>query len=315
MARIRISARADVAPGARRLAVVAGKVTPTNRRLVEAACRLGREASLVGPGEARRRLRPGDVALGRLDVAATLDGVEPGLETLAELADRGVEVRNGSSALLGAHDKLLTALRLAREGIPHPRTVHVTGDERPVFERPVVVKPRFGSWGRDVTVCHSCLGLLRCLRRLRERDWFRRGGAIVQELVEPQGHDLRIVVAGGEVVGAIARVAAPGEWRTNVALGGKRRGVDPPPHARRLALDAAAAVGVDMAGVDLLPDGSGGYVVLELNGAVDFTREYGLGAGDVFERAVAALDASLRYARSAHEAQEAALAVPAGAGA
>ena len=308
----RIPQRIDLASATHRFAVVASKVTPTNRQLIAAARRLGREAWLLGPVESGRLLVAGDVALGRLDVEPTLSGVEPGLETLDDLEAGGVKVRNGRGALLGAHDKLLTAILLARAGVPHPRTVHVLGGERPHFERPVVVKPRFGSWGQDVAVCHTCLGLLRCLARLRERDWFHRGGAIVQELVEPRGYELRILVAGGEVVGAVSRIAAPGEWRTNVALGAARCPVVPPPQARVLALDAARAVGVDLAGVDLLPDGNGGYVVLEVNGAVDFTQDYALEGEDVFDRAIAALLSSSRYARAVDEEEEAPLAVCAG---
>ena len=96
----------------------------------------------------------------------------------------------------------------------------------------------------------------------------------MQELIEPAGYDLRIVVAAGVPVGAISRVAAKGEWRTNVCLGGKRERVDPPSGALALAVWAAAAAGTELVGVDLLPDGAGGWTVLELNGAVDFTAEY-----------------------------------------
>jgi RimK family alpha-L-glutamate ligase len=273
----------------KRLALVARNGEPTNRGLIAAAATLGLDAVVLPPEEADRRLRTGDVALGRLDVLPTLDGPEPGLETLRSLEDRGVLVRNRAGALLGTHDKLATAIRLAARGLPHPRTAHVGAADGPLFEFPVVVKPRFGSWGRDVTLCRSRLALERCLRGLRRRTWFRRQGALVQELVEPQGYDLRILVAAGEIVGAVRRVAAPGEWRTNVALGGRRTAVDPPALARLIALGAAAALGTDLVGVDLLPDGDGGWVVLELNGAVQFTREYRLGGQDVFERVVQAL--------------------------
>ena len=92
------------------------------------------------------------------------------------------------------------------------------------------------------------------------------------------GFDLRIVVADDHVIGAISRVAAPGEWRTNVALGAERRQATPPPDACALALAAARATGASLVGVDLLPDGRGRWTVAEINGAVEFTTEYALAA-------------------------------------
>ena len=123
---------------------------------------------------------------------------------------------------------------------------------------------------------------------LAARPWFQRHGALVQELVPPLGHDLRLVVAGGEVVGAIRRTAAPNEWRTNVALGARREPAQPSPVAVGLALEAAAAIGADLVGVDLLPVGPGRYTVLELNGAVDFTVDYSP-RSDAFRDALFAL--------------------------
>jgi RimK family alpha-L-glutamate ligase len=270
----------------KRFAIVARNVNSTNRGLLDGAATLGLEALVLPPEQVNRRLRTGDVALGRLDVLPTLDGPEPGLETLRSLEERGVLVLNRAGALVAAHDKLMTALRLAARGLPHPRTAYVGAAVDPAFGFPVVVKPRFGSWGRDVALCRDRAALERHLRRLGRRAWFRRHGVLVQELVRPQGYDLRIVVAAGEIVGAVKRVAAPGEWRTNVALGGRRTAVDPPPQARLIALGAAAALGTDLVGVDLLPDGDGGWIVLELNGAVDFTRAYSLPGEAVFERVV-----------------------------
>jgi glutathione synthase/RimK-type ligase-like ATP-grasp enzyme len=105
--------------------------------------------------------------------------------------------------------------------------------------------------------------------------------------VLPRGHDLRLIVAAGRVVGAILRQAAPGEWRTNVALGARRVPVTPPRDAADLARRAAAVVRGDLVGVDLLPT-DGGWTVLELNGAVEFTAAYSLGS-DVFDEAARGL--------------------------
>jgi glutathione synthase/RimK-type ligase-like ATP-grasp enzyme len=111
---------------------------------------------------------------------------------------------------------------------------------------------------------------------------------VAQKLVAPRGYDLRVVVAAGTVVGAVRRIAAPGEWRTNVALGARREPVTPPPEACDVALRAAAAVDGALVGVDLLPADVGTWVVLEVNGAVDFNSTYTLG-DDVFADAAAAL--------------------------
>lgn len=271
--------------------IAAERPTATNRLLASALAGRGLRAKLAEPRSLGSVVSRGDVILGRLDVRATLDGVEEGLWPLQRQERRGMRVLNRAAPLLACHDKLQTVLRLARWGLPQPATTHVDwGVPLPKLEFPVVVKPRFGSWGRDVMLCESELELRRSLQRLRTRAWFRRQGVLVQALVPPAGYDLRIIVAGGRVVGAIERVSAPGEWRTNIALGGTRRRVSPPPDACRLAVVAAQAVGTDLVGVDLLPLPGGGHTVLELNGAVDFTPEYSLPGGNVFEAVARLID-------------------------
>ena len=275
-------------PPPMRFAVIAQRPTPTNVAL--ATCAIPDvESLLLTPAQALVRLEPGDVALGRLDVLATLDGVEPGFWALDQIERGGVRLLNPPRAVGAAHDKLRTAEVLVEAGLPHPRTAALVDGTVPAgLELPVVVKPPYGSWGHEVTLCRTEADLARHLEQLHRRPWFHVTGAVVQELVPPLGHDLRLVVAGRRVVGAIERVALPGEWRTNVALGGARRPVTPPPRACEVGIAAAAALGIDLVGVDLLPTGAGEYTIVELNGAADFTSEYNLDE-DVFAAAVAAL--------------------------
>jgi ribosomal protein S6--L-glutamate ligase len=126
----------------------------------------------------------------------------------------------------------------------------------------VVLKPLFGSEGR---------GLVRISDK--ELAWrafhaLERAGAILylQRALRHPGHDYRVFVLGGEVIGAMRRHATPGEWRTNVSLGGHAEPCRLDPEARRLAVAAAGAVGAEMAGVDLIPDlDRERLVVLEIN--------------------------------------------------
>ena len=280
--------------------VVAHKPSETNVSLAGAAASLGLPASVLPPRDSLRNLEPGDVALGRLDVREDLDGIETGTEHLERCAASGVNVLNPACALVAAHDKLLTARALRPAGLPHPRTWLIAeGAPTPAPELPVVLKPRFGSWGRDVVLCRTADEVEDALAELTRRSWFREHGVLAQEVVHPLGWDLRIVVAGGRVVGAARRTARAGEWRTNVSLGGRSEPVDPPPLARTLALSAAAAVRGDLVGVDLLPTRAA-FVISEINGAVDFRPQYAVDFTDVFT------DAVLQLLRVAHARRAAA---------
>jgi [lysine-biosynthesis-protein LysW]--L-2-aminoadipate ligase len=259
-----------------RICVLGSATNTTNIDLVRSWREAGLDAMLLSPLETESRPEAGTVVLGRLDVLPSLDGVEPGLFALFLLERGGVRVLNRASALIAVHDKLLTAHRLRSAGLVHPHTAGWRGDRKIPLKPPVVLKPRFGSWGRDVFLCRDEEEVARVLVAVRDRPWFVRHGALLQELVPARRSDLRLVVAGGAVVGAGERVAARGEWRTNISLGGKLLPANPSPAARSMAIAAASAVGADLVGVDLLPLEGDEYVVIELNGAVEFDERYSL---------------------------------------
>ena len=159
---------------------MAARPTLTNDLLVGALHERGVPARVVRPAEVNALAGADDVVLGRLDVRRALDGVEDGTWELSRIERRGLRVLNPAPSLLACHDKLQTLLRLGRLGIPQPPTAYVdSGGPEVRVEYPVVVKPRFGSWGRDVYLCESEAELRRCLRRLGARTWFRRQGALV----------------------------------------------------------------------------------------------------------------------------------------
>jgi glutathione synthase/RimK-type ligase-like ATP-grasp enzyme len=110
--------------------IVAGRSTLTNELLVGALHERGVRAQFVEPARLSGLARRDDVVLARLDVRRTLDGVEDGIWELRRVERRGVRVLNPAPSLIACHDKLQTALRLSRLGVPHPATAHVDWHSR-----------------------------------------------------------------------------------------------------------------------------------------------------------------------------------------
>ena len=165
-----------------RFALIARETTPTNESIAGAIVE-GVRWELLSPEEALQTLRPGDAALGRLDVLPTLDGIDDGMWALGALEARRVVVLNDAAALFATHDKLLTARLLRRAEVPHPRTAHISPDRPfPAVRPPVVVKPRFGSGGKGVTRCDDEQSLYETLALLSGTTWFEQQGVLVQEL-------------------------------------------------------------------------------------------------------------------------------------
>jgi RimK family alpha-L-glutamate ligase len=124
------------------------------------------------------------------------------------------------------------------------------------------VKPIFGSLGHGIVRVSDPDLARRVIESLEQI----RAVFYVQRAVSHDGCDIRVFVVGGRVIGTIERRAPDGEWRTNVSRGGTVRPVNLPPAWEQYAVRAAAVVGADYAGVDLLPSKDGTAFVLEVNG-------------------------------------------------
>jgi len=266
--------------------IMATGLTSTILLLADAFRNRGYRAGIV-TGDAVLEAGLGDLVIARPEVLATLDGVDVGIRHLPRVQHSTARLINTSVSLLSAHDKLVTAIALRAAGIPHPRSALVRERRVPEsIEPPYVIKPRFGRSARDVSLCDSAAALRERIHVLESREWFQGLGVLVQEQVPHSNVDLRLIVAGGSVVGAIERTAAPGAWKTTDDPGGSLRRVDPPVEACLLAVRAVGAIGIDLAGVDLVLDEYDRSVVLDVNGAADFTHRYALNDNDIFATVV-----------------------------
>ena len=186
----------------------------------------------------------------------------------------GVRTVNGSDAIRICGDKWKTALALNEAALPAPRTVLALSPEAVLgaaeeLGYPVVVKPLNGSWGRRVVLLRDPEEAGAVLEYCAALPAPQAQILCVQEPIDKPGRDVRVIVVGGEVLGATYRLAPDG-WRTNVALGAKSRPCPLDDDAAALAAAAAQATGAEIAGVDLLEGRDGELYVLEVNARVEF---------------------------------------------
>ena len=247
----------------------AGRVLPYEGLIAS----LGASSSLSnGPSS----ILEADAVLPRLIPGGSLEQLIYRLDALHWIEEHGVPVMNPPRAIERSVDKFYTDARLREAGLPTPDTVvcERIDDAMPSIramlertppdggERAIVIKPIFGSMGHGIVRVTDPDVAFRVLQSLDQI----RAVFYIQRAVDSGGRDVRVFVVGGRVLGAIERRANGGDWRTNVSRGGSARAFDLPSAWAAMALRAAAAIGADYAGVDLLPSKDGRVFVLEVNG-------------------------------------------------
>jgi len=229
-------------------------------------CRLDLERARAGVLVPGFEAQPPDAVFVRSIEAGTFEQVTLRLSVLHALSELGIPVYNDARAIERSVDKAMTTFLLRRHGIP---TLPTWVTERPSVARAtlmreaaqggeLVVKPLFGSQGKGLRRA-SGASALPGADEVRGVWYLQR----FLDCGEGNWHDWRVLIAGGRPVAAMLRRGR--SWVTNVARGARVEAVEPRGELARLAIEAAAAVGADYAGVDLMRDADSRWLVLEVN--------------------------------------------------
>jgi len=281
---------ASSAPGRARVAILTDETGWHTARLRRALVRRGLDGRCADLEDCRfDTSRPGTgiviPGFGReLPMAAIVRGVAGGsleqitkrLGILHALRELGVPVYNDARAIERSVDKSMTSFLLHRAGIASPPAWALESEAQArrlvmaetAAGRCLVLKPLFGSQGKGLQQVGLVDGTPVPLPDLAPYG----GLAYLQRFVpQPEGpgcpgFDWRVLVIGGRAVAAMKRMSA--HWVRNVAQGARCLPAALTPPVAALAEAASAALGMDYAGVDLVPDARvpGGAQVLEVNG-------------------------------------------------
>ena len=252
----------------------------TTRKIIKAGRFRGHESEFIRTGDVQLRVndvyfdafygaksfRETDVVIPRVGRSLT----DFGILLLNHLTLMGVPTTLSAAALSTARNKFATMQRLRGAGLRTPESFLVASKIKAgdVIERtppPLVLKLLSGTQGVGVMRVEKASDVGPIIDTLVELKQL----ILIQSYIPNPGEDVRMFVVGDEVVGAMVRKASPNEWRSNIHLGG--RGI--PYKATReeveMAIRAAGATGVEIAGIDMIMSKEGPYLI-EVNASPGF---------------------------------------------
>lgn len=195
--------------------------------------------------------------------AGTLEQITFRLGLLHALRESGVRVWNDARAIERCVDKSQTTFLLHKNGIPTPRTrvcetLPHAREYTEGLDRPLVLKPLFGSQGKGIGMISQQSELP--APELVDQMYY------MQDYIAPKDglyEDWRVLATRHRVVAAMTRRGT--NWVTNIHQGGKARVHFPDAEMTRISMAAMRAVDADYAGIDLIRTASGELQVLEVN--------------------------------------------------
>lgn len=197
-----------------------------------------------------------------------------GLHFTACLEFLDIPVINSYAVAERCGNKMVTSLLLKKHGVPTPKTYFAFTSEEAtkMIEKlgyPLVIKPIVGSWGRGVMPLRD-KDTTEAIIEMRDiEDGSHDRIYYLQEMIKRPPRDIRAIVVGDQVVGAMYR-RSNGEFKTNIALGGNPELCEVTKEIEDLCIKASSAVGGGILGIDLMEDESRGMLIHEVNNTVEF---------------------------------------------
>ncbi|WP_420451321.1 RimK family alpha-L-glutamate ligase [Ilumatobacter sp.] len=210
-----------------------------------------------------RQLSDYDAVLPRIGASITYFGTA----VVRQFEQMDVYTPNTANGIANSRDKLRATQILSRHDIGMPATSFVRdkADVLPAIElvggAPVVIKLLEGTQGIGVILAPDKKVAEAIIETLQST---RQNVLIQQFIAESKGRDIRALVVGDRVVGAMRRTAQGDEFRSNVHRGGSVEAVELSEEYERTAVRAAQIMGLRVAGVDML-EGNEGPLVMEVN--------------------------------------------------
>ena len=248
----------------------------SSKRLFEAGISAGHEMIVLDYLRCRMDITPGNPAVFYMGERVFVDAIIPriaasytfyGAAVVRQFEMGGVVTANSALGISQSRNKLRCHQLLSRKGVDMPITgfAHDIRDIDTLLESvggtPVILKLLEGSQGKGVVLAETRRSAESIIAAFRKLD----ANFLVQEYIEEAGgSDIRALVVGKTVVGAMMRTAADGEFRANLHQGGKAVVLKLSKEEKALALHATQSVGLKVAGVDLIRSRRG-PLVLEVN--------------------------------------------------